>query len=222
MKILCVADHVDPIVYSAAIKQRFADVELVLSAGDLPMEYLSFIASGLNKLVIFVFGNHNLKALRIYRPDRSDPVAGAAHGLNQPFLGNAYGATYIGGKVLRTHGLLIAGLGGSIRYNNGENQFTESQMYRKIVRMVPRFVWNRIVHGRFVDIVLTHSAPRGINDRDDPCHTGFKAFLWLMKVFKPRYLLHGHVHLYDLNAVRIARYRETTVINVYDHYILEI
>lgn len=222
MKILCVADHVDPLVYSAAIKQRFADVELVMSAGDLPMEYLSFIASGLNKTVVFVFGNHNLKALKIYRPDRSDPVAGAAHGLNQTMFANAHGATYIGGKVLRTHGLLIAGLGGSIRYNNGENQFTEFQMYRKIVRMIPRLLWNRVVHGRFVDIVLTHSAPRGINDRDDPCHTGFKAFLWLMKTFKPRYLLHGHIHLYDLNAARVARYEETTVINVYDHYILEI
>jgi hypothetical protein len=42
-----------------------------------------------------------------------------------------------------------------------------------------------------------------------------------MRVFKPRYLLHGHIHLYDLNARRRTRYHETDVINVYDHYVLD-
>ena len=45
MKILCVADHVDPLVYSINAKERFNDVDLVLSAGDIPMSYLGFIAS---------------------------------------------------------------------------------------------------------------------------------------------------------------------------------
>ena len=33
-----------------------------------------------------------------------------------------------------------------------------------------------------------------------------------MRTFKPRYLVHGHVHLYDRNAAREARYRSTTII----------
>ncbi|HKK47684.1 MAG TPA: metallophosphoesterase, partial [Alkalispirochaeta sp.] len=72
MKILCVADHIDPLVYSVTIKKRFADVDLVLSAGDLPMDYLGFIASSLNVTVGFVFGNHNLKELpTFYRSARN-------------------------------------------------------------------------------------------------------------------------------------------------------
>jgi Icc-related predicted phosphoesterase len=46
-------------------------------------------------------------------------------------------------------------------------------------------------------------------------------FLWFMRRFKPRYLLHGHVHLFDLNAPRISRYYETDVINIFSSYVLE-
>ena len=66
MKILCVADHVDPLVYSGAIKERFADIDLVLCAEDLPMEYVDFIVSSLNKPTFFVFGNHNLNDFKYY------------------------------------------------------------------------------------------------------------------------------------------------------------
>jgi len=60
MKVLCVSDQIDPLVYSSNIKERYKDIDLVISAGDLPMEYLDFIVSSLNKPVLFVFGNHNL------------------------------------------------------------------------------------------------------------------------------------------------------------------
>ena len=58
MKILCISDQIDPLIYTNSIRQRFADVDLVLCAGDLPMDYLEFIVSSLNKPVFFVFGNH--------------------------------------------------------------------------------------------------------------------------------------------------------------------
>lgn len=216
MKLLCVADHVDPLVYSNACKSRFHDIDLVVSAGDLPMEYLGFIASTLNKPVIFVFGNHNLSALKRFRSS-----AGPVPGDIAASFGNFYGATSVDGRVRKVKDLLIAGLGGSIRYNNGEHQFTEFQMMVRILKMIPRLLWNRLIHGRFLDILVTHAAPRGINDADDRPHVGFRAFLWFMRKFKPQYLLHGHIHLYDLNANRYAEYGETTVINVYDHYVLE-
>ncbi len=46
------------------------------------------------------------------------------------------------------------------------------------------------------------ACPGGIHDREDKCHWGFKAFLTFMKWFQPRYLMHGHIHLYELNEVR--------------------
>ncbi len=219
MKILCVADHIDPLVYSITIKKRFSDVDLVLSAGDLPMDYLGFIASSLNVTVGFVFGNHNLKELStFYRPART--VLESTSLSHQ--LRNHFGATFLEDRVRNVEGLLIAGLGGSMRYNNGEHQFTEAQMYRRMLRLVPRLLWNKLVHGRYLDILLTHASPRGIHDKQDPCHLGFRSMLWFMRWFKPRYLLHGHIHLYDLNAERVTRYRETEVINVYDHYVIDL
>ncbi len=219
MKILCVADHIDPLVYSITIKKRFSDMDLVLSAGDLPMDYLGFIASSLNVTVGFVFGNHNLKELAtFYHPART--VLESTSLKHQ--LRNHFGATFLEDRVRNVEGLLIAGLGGSMRYNNGEHQFTEGQMYRRMWRLVPRLLWNRLVHGRYLDILLTHASPRGIHDKQDPCHVGFRSMLWFMRWFKPRYLLHGHIHLYDLNAERVTRYRETEVINVYDHYVLDV
>ncbi|MFW6312419.1 MAG: metallophosphoesterase family protein [Spirochaetota bacterium] len=221
MKILCVADHIDPLVYSAGIKQRFSDVDLVLSAGDLPMEYLGFISASLNKPIFFVFGNHHLKHLARFRRwgVHSDQYR---YGLSTEPFRNYFGATYIGSRVVRHRGLIIGGVGGCRRYNKGENQFTESQMFFQIVKMIPALLWHRVFHGRAIDIFLTHASPFEINDRPDPTHVGFRVFRWFLRKFKPRYQLHGHVHLYDLNARRIADYEQTKVINVYDHYVLEI
>jgi Icc-related predicted phosphoesterase len=220
MKLLCVADHIDPIVHSSQVKKRFHDTDIVISAGDLPMEYLGFLAGSLNKPVLFVFGNHDLKYLSQFKK-KNRPYMDLTPQESHKIL-NYFGATYVGGKLIRSKGLLIGGLGGSFRYNKGENQYTEAQMRLQIIKMLPKLLWNRLIHKRFVDILVTHAPPRGIGDREDICHRGFKAFLWFMRAFKPKYLLHGHVHLYDLNAVRKSQYADTTIINVYDHFVLEI
>ena len=221
MKILCVADHIDPLVYSVAVKERFSGIDLVLSAGDLPMEYLGFISASLNKPIFFVFGNHHLKHLaRFRRWGLRTDHPGYDLSTEEPYR-NYFGSTYIGGRVVMHKGLIICGLGGCRRYNRGENQFTEFQMLMRMLRMTPALLWHRIVHGRAIDILLTHASPLGINDRPDPTHVGFKVFRWFLRAFTPRYQLHGHVHLYDINADRKARYEETTIINVYDHFVLE-
>ncbi|GHU26295.1 metallophosphoesterase [Spirochaetia bacterium] len=212
MKILCVSDQIDPLVYTNSIKERYKDVTMVLSAGDLPLDYLEFIVSSLNVPLLFVFGNHNTEHLSHFKP-REAPVFHATESLN-------IGAIHIGGKIHRENGLIIAGLGGSMRYNRGENQFTERQMKAEIFKMIPALLWNRIFRGKFLDILLTHAPPEGIHDKPDPCHRGFKAFRWFMHTFKPSYLIHGHIHLYDLSAVRVTRFEETTVINAYSHYIV--
>ncbi len=218
IKILCVSDHVDPLVYSPLAAERFGDVDLVISAGDLSMKYLGFISSMLNKPVVFVFGNHNLEHMHLFRKTRLPQI-----GETCPVFGtdDRFGATFASDRVIRVNGLIIVGLGGSMRYNAGENQYTEFQMMMRILRLSPRLVFNRLFRGRYLDILLTHAAPRGIHDRTDRCHLGFKSFRWFMRVFRPRYLLHGHIHLYDQREPRLTRYFATDVINVYDHYLLE-
>jgi uncharacterized protein len=202
MKILCVSDQIDPLVYSNSIKNRFADVDIILSSGDLPLDYLEFIVSSLNKPLFFVFGNHHTHELT-----------------NRTFEG--CGCIHVGSKVHKEEGVIVAGLGGSMRYNLGENQYTELQMYMEIFKLIPSLLINRLFHGRFLDILLTHAPPSGIHDKKDKCHQGFKAFLWFIKKFKPKYLVHGHIHLYDLSDPRRSRWMETNVINAFSHYVID-
>ncbi|MDR1929095.1 MAG: metallophosphoesterase [Treponema sp.] len=221
MKILCVSDQIDPLVYSSSIKTRFHDIDMVLCAGDLPLDYLDFIVSSLNRPLLFVFGNHNLESYGRYRRGLKDQRRDSCRGQDTAdgSRGSA-GLTHAGSRVCTEGGLIIAGLGGSMLYNRGENQYTEGRMFLEMVKIIPRLLINRIFRRRALDILLTHAAPRGIHDRDDPCHRGFKSFLWFMKIFKPRYLIHGHIHLYDLADVRATKYRDTTVINAYSQYLL--
>ena len=215
MKILCVADHVDPLVYSGAIKERFADIDLVLCAGDLPMEYVDFIVSSLNKPTFFVFGNHNLNDFKYYHkvPNNTEKP----HAWNLDF---SHGAVYAGFKVLREKKLLLAGASGCLRYNKGLCQYTNMEMNWLLIKMIPKLLWNKLRYGRFLDIFLTHAPPLGYNDKPDPCHKGFSSFHWFLRIFKPKYLIHGHIHLYDLQAVREVTFEKTKIINVYSHYVL--
>lgn len=221
MKILCVSDHIDPLVYSDNIKQRFKEVDLVLGAGDLPLDYYEYIISCLNKPLYFIFGNHNLKRYYLFKPNKTDHINYSQY--KQKSLNEVFGSQYIGGKLIKDkrNDLLIAGLGGSYRYNKGPNQYTEFSMFINILPVIPKLLINRIFRGRYLDILLTHAPPKGIHDREDRCHRGFKIFLWFMRRFKPRYLIHGHIHLYDSRDRRKSLYMDTTVVNCYDHLVLE-
>ncbi|MFQ6057331.1 MAG: metallophosphoesterase [Anaerolineae bacterium] len=208
MKILAVSDRVEESIYSLNLKDRFGDVELILSCGDLPFYYLEYIVSLLNVPLCYVKGNHSpLIEYTSYGQARTAPL----------------GCLDVDSKIVEVHGLLIGGLEGSMRYQpHGQFQYTESQMRAKVWRMTPRLWLNRLQQGRYLDILITHAPPRGIHDREDLCHTGFRAFLTFMDRYKPRYLIHGHSHIYHGQESRMTRYGETTVVNAYGHQVLEI
>lgn len=222
MKILCVADHVDSLVYSERIKERFNDIDLVLGAGDLPLYYYEYIISCLNKTLLFVFGNHNLKKYNYFKKDFDKLMQDTRSSHMKP---NYFGSVCIGGKVkyLRKKKLIVAGLGGSINYNNGKNQYTEFGMFMIILKIIPKLLINRIFRGRYLDILLTHSPPFGLGDKEDRCHRGFKVFKWFIRKFKPQYLIHGHVHLSRCcSNEREIEYEGTKIINCYNHIELEV
>jgi len=52
-------------------------------------------------------------------------------------------------------------------------------------------------------------------------HTGFNVFLSFMKTFRPRYLLHGHIHLYRNDIPRETQFEDTTIINVYPYRVID-
>ena len=175
---------------------KLKGIDLILSAGDLPPAYLSFLVTFSNCPLLYVHGNHD----DIY--DVKPPE----------------GCICIDDQIYVHEGIRILGLGGSMRYNNGRYQCTEKDMAKRI-----RKVGRQIRKNRGVDVIVTHAAPTGLGDRKDPAHQGFDCFLELMERCKPAFLVHGHVHMnYDSDIPRVMTYGDTTVINAYERYFLEI
>lgn len=213
-RILCVADHIDPLVYSAAVKTRFSHVDMIVSCGDLKPDYYDYIVTSLNVPLYYVLGNHSVFTTKSSLSSNQTPWDGGGRKIRR-----FQGGVMMEGRLvyLKEFDLILGGFGGSRRYSPGDNQYTELEMAFRIFRMIPRLLWNKMVRGRYIDILVTHASPRGVNDRDDLCHKGFRVFNWFLRRFRPRYQLHGHIHLYDRNAIRRSWYRETEVINAYDH-----
>lgn len=208
MRFLTVSDEVVPAIYSLSVKERFSDVRCVLGCGDLPNYYLEFIVTMLGVPCYYVLGNH----------DRSEQTD------EGPIAYEARGCISIEGRCVVHDGYILAGLGGSIRYNNESGaQYTEREMLFRLWRLTPRLLLNRQRYGRYVDILLTHAPPLGIHNGPDYPHRGFQAFLTLMDRFKPRYLVHGHIHRsYGFSAVTETRYKETTVLNTAGYRLLSL
>ena len=178
----------------------------------------------MNKELYYVYGNHNLEQFRelVLRKGKGFPVVGATGSIDY-YSQHAAGGTMIDGycKYDKARDLIIMGLGGSMLYNYGESQYSEKQMAGRIMRMMPHLLYNKQWYGRYLDILVTHAPPLGIGDGEDLCHKGFSCFRTFMDKYKPKYLLHGHVHLIDLNDSRITQYGETKVINIFKNYVLD-
>jgi calcineurin-like phosphoesterase family protein len=216
IKILCVADEVDLLVYSNSIKERFGDVDLILSAGDLPDEYLSFIVSMLNKPMVSVAGNHD-------SPDRQNkhPLQGAGF-LELAAGKDCSGTGRVSFSLRKESGLRILGIPGSMWYSGGPHQYTDRQMGFRLAKLIPGILLRRLFGLRGADIILAHSPPKGIQDGKDLPHRGFAAFPWLIKIARPYFFIHGHVHVYDSREAREASLAGTRIINVYGHKVVEL
>ena len=196
MKILCIADEELTIFWDSYVPGRLKEYDLILSSGDLKAAYLSFIVTMARAPLMYVHGNHD-----------------TGYAVTEP-----EGCDSIDGQIVEYRGLRILGLGGCLWYRPGAHQYSEKEMRRRIWKLR----WQIAKYGG-VDIVVTHAPPRGVGDGEDRAHQGFESFLELMDTYRPRYLLHGHVHLsYGRDRTREREYHDTKVINVCEKYVLEI
>ena len=195
IKILFISDEPSPALWAYFEPSRLDGIDLIISCGDLPPQYLSFLATFFIGPVLYVHGNHDACYLDT-PPD---------------------GCTCIDGKVYEFEGIRIAGLGGSMQYHQGEFQYTERKMRYRI-----RKLRHKIRRRKGLDILISHAPAFGINDGEDLPHRGFRCFLHLLDRHQPKYFVHGHMHLsYNPSLKRITKYHDTTVINACGRYVLE-
>ena len=207
MKILAVSDEVVDRLYTLAADHYFDDIDLLLGCGDLPYEYLEYLLT-IGKLPLYyVPGNHD----PIYQEAVCDS--------------KAEGGINIDMKAVHVGNLLLAGVGGSIRYRpDGVNQYTQAEMYVRILfKLLPALLINRLRYGRALDVLITHSPPFGIHDDTSQAHQGLKALNLLLRWAKPRHHFHGHTHFYRQNLeASTTEYGETQIMNIFPYKIVEI
>lgn len=196
MKILLLADEEDRFLYDYYRPGALKDYGLILSAGDLKGEYLSFLVTMANRPLLYVHGNHDARYSR--RPPE--------------------GCRCIEDRIVNVGGLRILGLGGSALYNGGEHQYSERQMRRRIRRL--RF---RLWRSGGVDIVISHAPVAGFGDMDDAAHRGFECFREFIEKYRPALWVHGHVHQrYGHGFRREREYCGTRIVNACGKYEVEI
>ncbi len=193
MRILAISDEPSGKLWGGQCREALKGVDLILSAGDLPAAYLSFLTCFTNAPVIYVHGNHDDRYAQ--KPPE--------------------GCLCADGRIVRIGDVRILGLGGSIRYRpDGVNMYSEDEMAGRIASLR----WKLRSTGGF-DILLTHAPIRGLGDDDHISHRGFECFGPLLDRWHPAVMIHGHMHqAYSAFFQRQREYNGIPVINASTSY----
>ncbi len=196
MKIMIVSDTESSYLWDYFNKEKWSDIDLVISCGDLKSSYLQFLVTMMRVPLFYVHGNHD----EAYH--QSPPL----------------GCDCIDDDLVVFKGLRIAGLGGSPKYRGGIFQFTEREMtkrYKKLSKKIRKFDG--------IDILVTHSPAYMLGDGEDFAHIGFKALREILDAWHPKYHFHGHQHLnYGQKNERSLQYGSTHIVNAHGYHIIDI
>ena len=218
MRILAIADETDRSLTVDRLREIGPDV--ILSCGDLGFDYLDYVSSAANASLVYVPGNHDPE---VGKPDPApmaglmrfeDVWGGGSGGSEEPTQPSGINADR---RIVTVKGLTVAGLGGSIKYREGPNQYTDKQMAARVRRLR----LDARLYRKSVDILITHSPPQGIGDEGDGPHRGFASFVPLIEALQPPLMLHGHVHPHGF-VKPDRQLGGTRIVNVIPHKILEI
>jgi hypothetical protein len=196
IRILAVSDEADPALDADATRASIGALDMIVGCGDLEPPYLAFLADAFGVPLHFVRGNHD--------------------------IGGNWGATerevlpepLADGRVVEEAGIRLLAFAGSPRYAphgraDVDQQVSGLAMWRRVLAAWPRAALRRPV------LVVTHAAPRGVNDAPDRAHRGFASFRWLLERLAPPLWLHGHTALVRRGVdARSRRHGATLLVNV--------
>ncbi len=195
MRILAIADRESKNLWDYYEPGKLEGIDLIISCGDLNPDYLQFLATFSHAPILYVHGNHDDR----YQDNPPD------------------GCICIEDKIYVHEGVRILGLGGSVRYKPGIHQYEQKEMRSRV-----RKLWFQLRKHKGFDILVTHAPAYGVGDGDDRPHQGFESFVDLLKQYRPRYFLHGHVHVnYGRKYQRYNCFDDTLIINAYETHLFE-
>lgn len=204
IRLLAVSDEVDPALESMRTREAIGPVDLVIGCGDLDPPYLAFLADAFGVPTLYVRGNHDVGA------------AWSATGrqmLPEPMAD---------GRVASEDSLRLVGFSGSPRYaargrDGAEQQVSSVAMWWRVLSAWPRLA------GAAPLLVLSHAAPRDLNDASDHAHRGFTSFRWLAERIRPPLWLHGHTSLVRRGVdARTVTHGGTLFVNVTGATLIEL
>ena len=195
LRVLVLSDEIDRALYDHFDRSMLQDIDMIISCGDLPARYLTFLATMFNGPVLYVCGNHDEKYVT-----------------NPP-----EGCICIEDEIYEYQGIRFLGLGGSRRYKKGPFQYTEAQMEKRIHKL-----WYPLWRKKGFDVLVTHSPAKDHGDGKG-AHEGFPCFNRLIEKYRPSWFFCGHMHLsYDANTPRVSRLGDTSTVNAFGKYVVEV
>lgn len=176
-RILALADEVDPSLDSEVTRAKLGPVDLIVGCGDLPVDYLRFVTDAFGTVPLaYVRGNHDVSG---------DWATGDATQLHLP-------EPLPDGRPWSDGQLTVVGFSGIPRHGGGGLQVGAFSRWSQAIGAWLRLGWRP---GSGPVLLVSHVAPRGINDGPDPIHRGSGALRWLAGRLRPPLWLHGHTTL---------------------------
>ena len=203
---LAVSDQEEPALDFDANRTALGRLDAIVGAGDLPPDYLGFLADAFRVPLLYVRGNH----------DHGGRWLESVRALSAAELPS--------GSIQDIDGLPVLTLEWpGIRHD--DRQRHDGTAVLDVMRLAAALLARRVTGRGGSAVVLSHAPPLGVGDggdgKDDPYHVGFSAYRWLLDRVRPPLWLHGHVHPASVEAWRLD-HDGTQVVNVTGAVLVEI
>jgi len=193
IRVLAASDDADPALDHERNRADIGPVDVVIGCGDLPADYLAFLADAFRAPLVRVLGNH----------DRLEVDAETGVLVAEP----------VRSAVVRVSPVPIAGLS----WPGTPPRRSELTAWRQSIA-----VGLRALRGGRRPIVASHIPPRGAGDvATDGYHHGSPAYRWLLDMLRPPLWLHGHTPLAGVTTWRLD-HEGSAVVNVTGSVVIEL